>query len=168
MAGRQYITDMFAEIVENVALALDTPVYYQFGRSPEVINSLTVMGKNPQAAVKKYPLVYLVMPFDERHDTIEQDATVELRLIILAASNQQWRASDRMERVFKPTLYPIYRELMTQIAYSTYFQPTSELQIQHTKTDWPHFGDKGNFSADYTDAIDINNLKLRVNFICIS
>lgn len=159
-----YVVDLFERVVQKMNDNLDFTVYYQYGRAPEVINSLTIMEKNPESSVTKYPLVYLVMPFTEDNDTMEQEATVDLHVILIAKTRQEWRAAKRYAEVFKPTLYPMYDELIRQIALSSYFQEHSEYSIKHSKTDWPHFGEKGNFCNDFTDAIDITNLRLRLNF----
>jgi hypothetical protein len=159
-----YVVDIMKLMAERVATALETPVHYQYGRVPEVINSLSEMERSPAEMIKMYPLIYLVMPFDEDNDSMEQDFTATLHVIIISDTQQQWKASERMEYVFKPTLYPIYLELLHQIASSAYFMDHSERQIPHTKTDWPHYGEKGNFTNDFIDAIDITNLRLRFNF----
>lgn len=73
-----------------------------------------------------------------------------------------------MTNIFKPTLYPIYIELINQIARSKYFKESTPELIKHTKTDrlfWGKTGIMGNEGLIFTDLLDvieITNLQLSV------
>jgi hypothetical protein len=166
-----YVVDMFADIIEKVSAELhDTlgDVHYIYGHPTEAVNTILEMTKNVKTAAKKYPLIYLYMDFDEDHDgTIEQGFTVSLHLAIATWTQPGWKADKRYTEKFKPVLYPIYDELMYQIARSGYFMVYSQHKIPHTKTDRPYWGSsngRGNIADDHCDCIELSNMKLLVNF----
>ena len=167
-----YIVDIFTEIVGRVSTELHDSVgdvHFIYGHPLEAVNTILEMTKRSDLAKKKYPLVYLYMDFDEVHDgTIEQAFEVSLHLAIATWTKPELKAPARYTSTFKPILYPIYDELMYQIARSGYFITYSQNRISHTKTDHPYWGSsqgKANIANDFCDVIEITNLKLKVNFL---
>lgn len=182
-----YIVDIFADIVsrvENVVLstiqanetaALGSTkiqgINYQKGHKIELIQTLSQMEANASTQQQKYPMVYLVQDFTERRGrSIKQYAEVNLQIFIAHYTEATRKVDDRMTKVFKPVLYPIYYELMNQISLEPLIIQADEQDIRHDKTDRLYWGtqsfggNKEHSLNDYLDAIEVNNLTLNFNF----
>lgn len=169
-----YIVDIFADIVTRTSAQLladgtiATGVNYLYGHPLEILDSLQKLTKIASSQGNRYPLVALFQDFDEvrgKDDTIE--FTVSLNLIIASLTKPEYKAADRYKYNFKPILYPIYEELITQIKVSRYFKDPMT-QYSHKKTDRMYWGRNGLFGKDgsvyndFIDAIEIQDLELKV------
>jgi hypothetical protein len=135
---------------------------YQYGYSRELNETLKQYASNDDFSVKKFPLVWLQQPF-----TIVKDLTgavhgtiLSLRLFICTGTEVNLKSTERMSKIFKPILYPIYYELMTQIDLSTGFHSTSADQINHTIIDRYFWAEDEEIIGDKVDCLvlDIQNL----------
>lgn len=174
-----YITDIFGEIVTRVESKLlsgfqelDNTIVginYEYGPYKEVFGNLVQKTKNNITSVKKYPLVWLVLPIVERHGSeIGIYATEPIRIIIGRWGNNTDKTPTRYEKNFKRFLYPIYLELLKQIDLDPRFLTQSSISLRHTKTDWPYWGgdnpgENENQLSDFVDVIEISNLELKLN-----
>lgn len=159
-----YIVDLFDSIVRS----MDIEVNYQFGHPVEINETLVNLSKittNPE----RFPLICLLTDINEtKGERFGIDSEVSLHLIIAQLTAKNYTAAERMENNFKPTLYPIYSELLTKIARSKYFVESTPELIKHTKTDrlmWGKVGVNGSEGLIFTDALDcieLTDLKLTV------
>ena len=174
----QFIPDVIGSAVEKVDTAIFAKhsfrVFFDFGHYQEVTKNLTVKGKSISQKGERYPLVWLVMDFEERHGlNPDTYADVNLHLIIAMPTNNNYTMEQRRDEVFVPKLYPIYQELLTQISKSKSFGMPKLEMIEHTKIDRPYWGGQDsmgngtvNLFNDFIDAIEIKNLRLRIKQIC--
>lgn len=144
---------------------------YQYGHVQELIETLQQMTKSTEEMFNKYPLVWLVQDFVENRNTGgSYYASVNLNLIIAHQTVNTYKIKDRMLNVFKPVLYPIYLTLLSAMANNKWIVDGSADAIAHSKIDrsyWgsnPIDGNKGNILTDYVDAIELENLQLKINF----
>lgn len=183
-----YIVDVIGEVVaateavvlatiqENEAVALGRTtietVNYQKGHKVELIQTLIEMDRANAYQAKKYPLVYLVQDFTEKRGRrVGEYAEANLSIIIAHQTEQTRKVDDRYTKVFKPVLYPIYYELLEQIAkHPIIFQANGD-DMGHDKTDrlyWGRVAAGGgtdqNKLTDFVDAIEITNLNLKFYF----
>lgn len=182
-----YVVDIFAEIVASVNLivlpimqANETAIFgrttietvnYQKGHKIELIQTLIEMDRSGTYQTKKYPLVYLVQDFTERRGRNEGEySEINLNIIIAHHTEQTRKVDDRYTKVFKPVLYPLYYELLNQIAkHPLIFQSNGD-DISHDKTDRLYWGRQAaggndqNKLTDFVDAIEISNLNLNFYF----
>lgn len=165
----QYIPDLISEVVDNTAAALGSPVYYDFGHYAVVENNLVEKDGAPTLKDKKYPLIWLVMDFEEQIGGSTNYADVALHFIIAMGTSDTYSMQDRRDISFLPVLYPIYGELLNQFGRSAAFGMPSIIKIQHTKIDRPYWGIQSgsgnglkNMFSDYIDAIELRNVKLSV------
>lgn len=144
---------------------------FQYGHKMELIQTLAQMDSDQSARFLKYPLVYLVQDFRERRG--QQPgvyAEVNLNIIIAHHTDQNYKITDRMANVFKPVLYPIYYSLIKQLATIPQTLQGNQDVIPHDKWDRSFWGKQavgGNTSLsinDYVDAIEIQNLDLKINY----
>lgn len=190
-----YVTDIMGEIVEaamngkygtydsllEAIQANETAVFnkpskietinYQHGSKIELIETLAQMDKSPDARFEKYPLVYLVQDFTEdRGKDSAVYAEVSLNIIIAHQTKADYKISNRMEKVFKPVIYPIYEQLLKYIAKSKWIHEAHKDTIRHRKTDRAYWGRRSvggndaNKLSDYLDAMELENVALKINF----
>ncbi len=190
-----YITDIIGEVVAaaktakyngtNVTLlqtirtnetaaiesTLISTINFQYGHKKELIETLIQMDQNPDNQANKYPLVYLVQDFsEERGKAVGQYAEVSLNVIIAHSTRNDHKITDRMTKVFKPVLYPIYYQFMKFLAAHPMVNVINSDMIPHKKTDRSYWGRNavGGTDAlklnDYVDAIEIENLQLKINY----
>lgn len=159
------------EALGNETDSLIQTIDYQHGHKKELIETLFQMDKSEEERELKYPLVYLVQDFaEERGKNASTYAEVSLNVIIAHHTNNQYKISDREEKVFKPVLYPIYDEFLNQLAKHSQIHDAHPTMIPHRKTDRSYWGrisvggNDQNKLNDYLDAIEIENLKLKILF----
>lgn len=189
-----YVVDFVSEVLDAVSQEILSTIIknetsvnggsniqlinYRYGHRLELIETLIQLDKDSVGGsnMKKYPLVYLVMDFSEKRG--EQDgvyATLALNIIIAHKTQNTDKITDRYTKVFKPVLYPIYYSLIEQFAAHPLVLQGNEDKIQHTKIDRGYWGrtalssDKGagtaaNNLSDYVDAIEIQNLQLKLYY----
>jgi hypothetical protein len=171
------IPDLFKAVAAKVNEALSTratdpfTVYFDYGHYNEVTRNLTSKDGSVSQKGKKYPLIWLVMDFVEKVGaTTDYCELPDLQILIATVTTPAITAAQRIEKTFKPRLYPIYSELMDQIEQSGYFSVGDAEAIPHERILRPYWGGQdgfGNGTAnlfnDFIDAIQIRKLKLNVN-----
>jgi hypothetical protein len=96
----------------------------------------------------------------------------QLNLAILSHTDKNYTSEERMEKVFKPVLYPLYEKFLKALYNSGLFgwdRRTLEVP-SHTKIDRPYWGTQSatgnnlrNTFSDPLDAIEILNLRVTQN-----
>ncbi len=187
MSKPVYIVDIIGEVVadaaakvlttiqdnELVALGVNTitTINYQKGHKLELIETLLQMGGHRSTEPLKYPCIYLVQDFQESMNPrtgVYTDA--RLNVILMHHTEQTHKVDDRMEKVFKPVLYPLYYAFLEAIAKHPGIMQSNAESIVHTKTDRLYWGRQaagGNDKValtDFLDAIEITGLQLSFYF----
>lgn len=173
-----YIPDIIGENVARVQTkllaafqVLDPTIIginYQYGPYKEVFGNLVQMTKTNDTSVKKYPLVWLVLPLFERMgNEIGVYGVEPIRIIIARWGNATDKTPTRYEKNFKKFLYPIYMELLNQFSLDKRLLKTDSNGFKHTKIDWPYWGGDNpapdvNVLSDFVDAIEIKDLELKI------
>jgi hypothetical protein len=167
------IVDEFATLVEAVRIKLElTNLNYQFGYVTELNETLTQWTKSSAYAAKKYPLVWLEQPFTlKRGNSAAYYGTIEsVRVFIIDQSKKSEKAKKRIDNVFKPVIYPIYREILKQININPVFMVQSFELIEHTFTDRYYWGEaQQSVLVDVIDCsiVTFKNLKVNNNLNCV-
>lgn len=148
----------------------NTPPFYMYGHRLEIANRLKEMENDKIRKYQKYPLIAL------RMDIAEANANgiivVNLNLAILALTKGNMYTPERMDKVFKPVLYPLYESFFEAIKKSGKFFWKGEIgeKPPHVKLDRPSWGtgysppkegNEAGIFADPLDAIEIVNLELK-------
>lgn len=181
----QYIPDIWQAVVARVnarttVLAVDPfPVVFDHGHYAEVLKTLSFKDTAITAAAKiKYPLVWLVMDFDEQHGKSPLwYAQCNFQVLICEPTDPNYTMDERRDNVFKKRLLPIYAILFDELHNTQEFGfPSNDVLTQHTMTMRPYWGlgqgtngetGTANLFNDYIDAIQIKNLNLSiVNKLC--
>lgn len=178
MANSIHIPGLFKDVVNAVDETLFTRavdpfhVYFDYGHYAEVVRNLTSKEGGITTKNKMYPLIWLVMDFEESFGGIDGEYCdlPAIQMFIAMPSKPDISTDERMQKNFFPRLYPIYEELMNQIALSGYFDAVDPADIIHKRILRPYWGGQdanGNGTAnlfnDFIDAIQIRNMTLKVN-----
>lgn len=171
-----YINDIFGEIVARVSAkllaqlqAVDpaiTGVHYQYGHYTDIQERLITFGKGTSRN-QRFPLICVFEDEKIEHRREGFFGMAKKKILILAQTTATRTRVQREEEVFKPILYPIYEELLTQIFKSGKFNVYSEDQIEHSQINRPHWGDPGIYRnekylfTDVLDGIELSNLNLQ-------
>jgi hypothetical protein len=162
MTASKYIVDIIEDVVDTMSLTC----YYLYGHPVEVVNTLSEWSKHPAKKVEKFPLIILMQDFEERKGTAQGiNSEVSLNIVIATNTLNSYKSVDRYTNTFKAILYPLYDEFIDRVKLSGYFK--DEL-LQHVKIDrvyWGKsglYGNTGNTFNDYIDAIEIQNLELKI------
>lgn len=167
--------DVFDNIVNKVSDKLSArlseyqdsikAVNFFSGHWVEISQRLQDMSKNSELKYYKFPAVFLVG--DQQYDeTNSQIGTTTIQLLIVASTNPDFTSDQRQQLVFKSILTPIYDELLRCIATSGYYQQRDASNIAHRRWDRLNlgktdiYGNTGNLTADFVDAIQLQDLKL--------
>lgn len=181
MLQQVYLHREFTSIVEAVSVKLTpqlqvidpkiTGVHYQYGHPLEIIKTLGNFDNGVASKFKKYPLVAFFLDSTVSRGELGLYGEQEINMaIIRACKNPNQTAKERDEFNFIPVLTPIYLELMEQIALrGDLFKVQSAEQIPHRVTNRYYWGKDGlwgndaNIFNDWVDAIEINNMRLKIN-----
>ena len=148
---------------------LEEAPFFMFGHRREINARLLEMDKDRVYQYQKYPLIALRMDFPEEVSGI--DISYTLNVAILAFTQRDFRAPERMERVFKPVLAPLYERFMQEIRNSGFFMwpvTLDQNKPPHTRILRPFFGTEGSegtekqIFTDPLDAIELLNLQLNL------
>lgn len=155
------IPDIFQSVVTSTEAAWGEDVHFLHGHMLEITNITKQLAKDADVT-KRYPLIAL------RHDIkqsklpykgVEFDCT----LFIITLSRPEYTAEERIETIYKPILYPLKEEFISQIARSGYFEQQSIEDVEE-KTTWYDrlfwgsstvMGNTANIFGDWVDCIEI-------------
>ena len=167
------IPDALQDVVALVSEKLGYTVNFRFGTYAELVDDLRSIDytSTPEDITedRNYPLIWLPMDIDEVFSGSDYSYTATIKLILCTQTQKELRTSERYNTTFLGILYPIYDELLNQIARCGWFEQGEPEQIEHTKTDRMYWGktqliDENGVGIDFVDAIEISNLKLNVKF----
>jgi hypothetical protein len=163
-----YIPDLFASLITKISAQVGFTVYFDHGHYDAVNKNLVYKDKSIDNK-DKYPLIWLVEPFDQRTAS-NQDYNCELSgldILILMGTNADDSIDERKTKYFTPKLWPVARALKKQMVDSGLFQLLSDESIPYDyMKDWYYqsgLSGKNNLFNDIIDAVQIKNLRLRVN-----
>lgn len=171
MNNPEYIlVDEIGAVVAAVKVKLSLSVLnYQYGYVNELKETLATYDKTATYAVQKFPLVYLVQPFTiTRGDYRYFGKANGLEIFIINETVQDKKATQRMTDNFKPVIYPIYRELINQLAKAGAFVESVSGRIVHKTTDLYYWGEdqQSKMINEVFDCMLINGLNLTIKNNC--
>lgn len=144
--------------------------YYLHGHPlNDITNVLAEKSDDGVFKFQKYPLIALLQDFDEAKNFEGFEAEVELNLIIATETDQSFHASDRYTNIFVPTLYPLYDDFIDEIIASTQFDSDKPIHTKIDRVRWGRegvYGSEANIFNDHIDAIEIQNLELKILKTC--
>lgn len=157
--------DLTSGVLYQVKTALNLAyLNYQHGHIDELNETLSQWSKEPDTDVKRYPLVWLVHPFTLRRESSDVYGTlVNGRILIITNTDPNLKSSERLEQIFKPTIYPIYRQLMVELNNHPAIQMEYDGNRSHEVTDLYFWENMSEGLNDKVDCRLISGLSLAVN-----
>lgn len=166
------LTTIQANEIEVLGSSLIQQIRFSKSSFDELIETLFQADKSGEERFKKYPLVHLVQDIAiERGSDIGFYGTTNLTIVFIHQTQQNFKTDERDEKVFKPVLWPIYYEFMEQLKRSAWilnpWQNTGE--FRHRVIKRAFWGNRKletskNILNDYVDAIEVQNLQLKINY----
>lgn len=150
---------------KNLSLPFEQNTFtlkYKYSTPQEWIDELCSVSQGQ--AQKRYPFLYVnSMRIDRKDDIVEFG-----EIVIATLSKPNWKTTQRDEYSFRPVLNLLYDLFIDGCKVSREFS----LINQGTRKDHYFYGRQGlyggeaNKFSDYVDAIEINNLKIRLYKKC--
>lgn len=164
------VVDIIEDVVDNVraAYAPAGEPYFLHGHPLDVVNVLSMKDEDSVFKFKKYPLIILMQDFKEHVDSDERDVT--LNLVIVDETKPEYVASERYTNIFVPVLYPLWDLLHEELTKPNAIGTKDLKYDKYDRLYWGKtsiYGNTGNIANDYLDAIEILNLQLHINKICL-
>lgn len=161
-------------VVENTRIALRDqsgendrwPVLnFQYGYVHELNETLIAYSKTKDHSILKFPLFWVAQPFTVDHGDMGYYGTINnFRAFIIMETSRNYKAEERMEKVFKPIIYPIYWEWLTQLKKSKVFKIQAIETLRHSTTDRYYWGnDQQSVLNDIVDVMEISKFPLTIN-----
>jgi hypothetical protein len=173
LTATTHLPEMFRYVTADVKTRLGISVlHYEHGHPREIIDTLLSMTKSHTQTANKFPLIALYQDYPEERGGNTRFYKVKLQLIICMLSRPNYTAAVRLEKTFKPVLYPIYEMLLQSVAKSGYFREHAANLVKHTKTDRVFWGKSGLYGTeglimnDYIDAIELTDFELSPEIKC--
>lgn len=161
------LVDEMETVVAAVKTALALPVLnYQYGYVTELNETLNEYSKTAAFKALKFPLVWLAQPFTVKRDSIEYFGRATVDVFIFNRTDKILKAADRMANNFKPTIYPIYRELIEQISRHAAFDNQDDSAIRHETTDRYYWDGINPTITDIVDWMYIKGLEINIRNKC--
>lgn len=144
-------------------------VYFEHGHYDAVNKVLIQKGESITLKNAKFPLIWMITPFDQKKDP-KKDYYCELSrldFLILIPVNEGESIDTQVTKYFTKFLWPIREEFKEQIAASGSFNLCSadSIQIDYEK-DWHHqsgISANKNLFNECIAAVQLKNVRLHVN-----
>lgn len=167
------VTDIFKKLVEQTAAIYGSNIFFFHGHIREIANELIERSKTAEYRSQKYPSIMLLHDFPEIREAAQPwDVEANLQILIVAVSDNTFDAATRLEKVYKPTLYPIYQAFVQALKKCPDILSIPVTNILHEKIDRLSMSNAFNEAAlsqgiqplfaDHLDGIEIRNLNLKL------
>lgn len=141
-------------------------INYTFGNSRYVKDSLDELSKTPAGNEKKFPLIALFCPFQEKRDSPDYFSKTTVNVLIACSSSKKWSNEERLELSFQNILRPIYNSLLDALKEDGRMDFGYNQIVKHNYSENYSYGrygahdSSGEAVSEPIDAINITNLEL--------
>lgn len=170
-AAPLYIVDIMREVVTAADAVLfptlGRHLFYTHGRGVQVQAKLQQLNDaiQPSTRASRWPLVALFQDFRQDMGAGYYANTRLPSLVIATLTDSTDETPDRYLKTFKPVLYPIYQELLRQLARHPNVVGGDPGAFVHSLWERPGNPPKGNVLNEYVDALEIEGLQLTIKQI---
>lgn len=144
--------------------------YYIYGHYREIAARLNLKSQGAIDKFRIWPLIVLILDLKEAHDedyNYDYSITDVSIFIVIPTIDKTATSPERKESIFKPTLYPLYWDLIDKIKEAKDVSVPTGL-FRHDKFDrygWGNetvYGNNGLIFNEFLDAIQINTSDIKV------
>ena len=148
------LKELFATLPDSVYQGSSYPVSFDFGSHKDLLRFMNSERKFKGGV--QYPLIWLETPIERvnfRNNDVELSG---LTLVLATLSNSEQSNSQRLETTFKPTLNPLYDNVIKALSKSGFTQIVNNSNV--TQTNYYNYGvdENENQTTDIWDAIKID------------
>lgn len=142
--------------------------YYDHGPVKELIETLAQKSKSEDHRGQRFPLIWLVNPTPEEKakSPVVYSETDNLKIVLMKDTQPNLKETERFDLNFKPILRPLCDKFIYYIMQSASIVGTKNTDFPRREIYLPFYGGEstGNIINDFIDAIEITNLKLKLNY----
>lgn len=169
---------ILVDIIQNVVASMQVvaypatdpvsnfTIYYEPGRSNDIIKSIADTDNSITLKGEKYPLFAMILPIKEERGNPGFYGFVRIPRIVIATMTKSEDGTEAIldkydaNGTFKKILYPLYKEFLKRLAMSPNVNCSDPDSFVHEKMDiqGQQLTDTG-VSTDYVDSIEILNLE---------
>jgi hypothetical protein len=154
-----------------LSVSIHPILVFDHGHPLEIVNTILQYTQHDTLKFEAFPRICLFHDFEEK---ITFEKQVSLNLVIVTDTAPEYSAPQRYTYSFDPILIPLYDLFIKQLSFSDNIQPTEgNNYFKHSKWDRLYWGKDGlygntaNIFNDFIDAIEINNLEIKIIETCI-
>ena len=167
------VVDEMRRIVESAKKRLGSPLFFFHGHIKSISSELSNRSITKEYREQKYPCIMLLQDFAEhRLRNKAWDIESRIQLLIVSGSSNEWDEPTRLEKIFKPVLYPIYEAFIKSLENSSTVLSVPFGNLSHEKIDRYRMSSALNEAClsqgikalfnDHLDGIEIRNLNLKL------
>lgn len=156
------VADLFPSDTSWKKSDANTVPFYMYGHMVEIAKRLTKKDGSADGKEQKYPLFILLMDIKEHVENLTTYPNITI--LIVTSTRQEYIVPERMQKVFKPVLYPLYESFLKQLKDSGLFLWEKNLiSPERNKTDHPFWGKpklEKNEALPLNDTLDCIELEI--------
>ena len=161
------LVEEFGKVVSEVKAALNLPnLNYLYGYLSEIRETLAQDSKaGGSFAAGKYPLVWLVQPFTiTKGDFGIYGTANNVRILIINATDKNWKAYQREQFNYKPIIDPIAQQLQLQINKHKAFYNVGTESLKLKETDRYFWGENQQQTTidDFFDCKELSEMTIKI------
>lgn len=143
-------------------------INYTFGSSRYVKDKLDELSKTPAGDEKKFPLIALFCPFQEKRDSSGYFCKATVNVLIACSTSREWSNEVRLVLSFQNILRPIYKRLLEALKEDGRLDFGYHEVVKHSYSENYSYGrygahdGTGDAVSEPIDAINITNLELTI------
>lgn len=156
--------------VQGVGITAETwqlALYYEFGHSVEIGNTLKDKKEDPINKNKRFPLMWLSINIEKSKTELGFSAPITIAFIYLSEKNL--KAGKRIDTKFEPILDPLvdlFEIVMNNSPGSRFFYKEFGETLEITKTDKFNYGSVEGKNV-FADIADATQLDMNLNFFAL-
>jgi hypothetical protein len=161
-----YLVNIIGDVVTSMT---NKTINYQPGTTEQITKALNDLDYSVTSKGKKYPLIAMVMPVQEKRGrSVGHYARVIIPKIVIATISN-YPTDDVLLRydlttgVFPTILYPLYYDFLSKCGASLRIDGQDPDSFEHIKIDYPNIRRLASETDDWVDYIEISNLELFIN-----
>lgn len=167
-----YIRVTFSSAIPNYGTSTVTSAEvilgFHHGHLLEIVNTFKEAVTNVTYRHEMFPAICLLHDFPEVYNE-KDERDVTLNVLILTDTDKKFKAADRYTYSFDAILSPLYEKFKAGLIRSTAIGGNYHPHTKYDRLYWGREGlynNTGNLFNDFIDAIEMENLKLRILKTC--
>lgn len=164
--AKTFVANLDSDVGDGTGVT-DISIYFNYlhGHAVDIVKVLQGMTRSKDTKGLKFPLVALMQDIEEGVDVDGYQSTASVNVILCTDTKPEYEARQRYAETFTPLLYPMYEEFVKCLRLSPYVYAISPSYTKIDRLYWGReglYGNTGNVFNDFIDAIELNNIELKI------